>query len=182
MKSIALFGGSFDPPHIGHITIVEKLKNLDYIDEVVIMPTYLNPFKKVFSAPAELRLKWLKEIFADDVKVVVEDYEVMQKKAVTTLQTAKELLGRCEKLYVVIGADNLASLHKWHNFDELEKMVEFIVFTRGSEMPKTTYKTIELDIPVSSTALREKMVPKFLPPQVAEEIEKFYKEKNGKKS
>jgi nicotinate-nucleotide adenylyltransferase len=62
MDSIALFGGSFDPPHIGHEAIVKALMKLDEIDKIIIMPTYLNPFKTEFFAPADLRVKWLKKL------------------------------------------------------------------------------------------------------------------------
>jgi len=182
MKHAALFGGSFDPPHIGHIAIVEQLKNLDFIDTIVVMPTYLNPFKKRFVAPAELRLKWLQKIFANDPKVIVSDFEVRQKRQVPTIESVSELLKKFEKLYVVIGSDNLASLHKWHRFDELAKMAEFIVITRGDEHPKTHYKTIKIDVPVSSTQLRTQMDAKLLPPQIADEVETFYKEHNEKKN
>ena len=60
---IALFGGSFDPPHTGHEKIVRSvLANLN-IDLLVIMPTFLNPFKEKFSAPPNLRLKWVEKLW-----------------------------------------------------------------------------------------------------------------------
>ena len=64
MKTIALFGGSFDPPHIGHKAVVEAVLKLKDVEEVVVMPTFLNPFKDSFHAPSDLRLKWLREIFS----------------------------------------------------------------------------------------------------------------------
>ena len=61
--NIAIFGGSFDPPHLGHQEIVnEALKSL-HVDKLFIVPTHLNPFKKEFFAPSKLRLKWLKKLF-----------------------------------------------------------------------------------------------------------------------
>ena len=76
METIALFGGSFDPPHTGHIKIIEALKNLSFIDKVVVMPTYRNPFKSNFSAPADLRLQWLRDIFKKDERIEVNAYEI----------------------------------------------------------------------------------------------------------
>ena len=59
---LALFGGSFDPVHLGHDSIVKMaLSGLD-IDKLIIMPTFISPFKSEFSAPPELRLKWIREI------------------------------------------------------------------------------------------------------------------------
>ena len=61
--AIALFGGSFDPPHSGHITVIyEALKSLP-IERVIVVPAYVNPFKSGTHAPASLRLQWLKTIF-----------------------------------------------------------------------------------------------------------------------
>jgi len=83
MNTIALYGGSFDPPHLGHEAIVKALRELDFIEKVVVMPTFLNPFKESFTAPAELRLQWLKKIFSSYKDVEVSSYEVDLKKKST---------------------------------------------------------------------------------------------------
>ena len=179
MASAALFGGSFDPPHIGHMEIIKKLKELEFIDKVILMPTYLNPFKERFTATPQKRLKWLEKIFKDDQKVEVSDFEVRQKRKVPTIETVKELQKKYDEIYVAIGADNLETLPKWHRYDELEKRVKFIVFTRGEEKQKSKgFMLIELDIPVSSSQLRKQMKKELLPPQVADEIYNYYKEQN----
>lgn len=180
MKNIALFGGSFDPPHIGHIKIVEALKDLDFIDKVVIMPTYLNPFKSKFVADAGIRLRWLKEIFQDSNDVEVNSFEVEQQKKVPTIQTVKYLQQFYEDIYVVIGADNLASLEKWYRYDELKELVKFIVVTREDIKISDKYLQLNVNIPISSTQLRDNCELKFLPPKIANEIQQYYKEYNGK--
>jgi len=175
MKTVALFGGSFDPPHIGHIEIVRKLKKLPFIQKVIIMPTYLNPFKERFYAPASIRLHWLKTIFANDNKVEVSDFEVSKNKKTPTYETVKHLLQQYDKIYVVIGADNITSLDRWYKYNQLEKMVEFIVFERkGYNIPKG-YFSIELDIPLSSTRLRKNIDKESLPKELQKEIYSFYK-------
>ena len=179
MKRAALFGGSFDPPHIGHIEIVNKLKNLEFIDKVIIMPTYLNPFKKSFHADPKKRLEWLRRIFENDPKVIVSDFEVRQKRKVPTIESVEELQKEYDEVYVAIGADNLKSLPRWHRFDELKKRVKFIVFTRGGQkIADKEFIQIELDIPVSSSELRNHMKKELLPKEVAEEIYNYYKEHN----
>lgn len=179
MKTAALFGGSFDPPHIGHMQIVKRLKELSYIDKIVIMPTYLNPHKQRFHAPAELRYRWLKRIFQNDQKVEVSDFEVKQRRKVPTFETVQRLLQRFDEVYVVIGADNVETLHKWHNIDQLKKLAKFIVVKRpGYEIKKLPHTVVELQMKISSSALREKMDKSSLPAPVANEIYKFYKEHN----
>ncbi|EQB39839.1 hypothetical protein M947_04480 [Sulfurimonas hongkongensis] len=174
METIALFGGSFDPPHIAHEALVKALLEIKEIDKVVVMPTYLNPFKSHFFAPSELRLKWLKEIFSDTKKVEVSDYEVKQNRKVPSVQSVKYLLKRYKKVYLVIGADNLATLRKWTNFDELNSLVTFIVAKRNSIDIPDGYMSINIDIDVSSTMLRKNLDITKLPSRCADEIIEFY--------
>jgi nicotinate-nucleotide adenylyltransferase len=175
---VALFGGSFDPPHIGHIEIVKKLKELGFLDKIIVMPTYLNPFKSSSLADAPTRLKWLREIFKDDKKVEVSDFEVKQNQKTPSIITVDKLLDTCDEIFLVIGADNLASLNKWHRFDELKQKVTFIVATRDEiKVPK---EFIKLDIKqnISSSSLRKEIKKEYLPKEVAEKIYSYYKEKN----
>lgn len=180
MKNIALFGGSFDPPHLGHLKIVEALKNLDFIDKTIVMPTFLNPFKSTFVADAKTRLHWLEKLFSDDENVEVNSFEVQKNEKVPTIVTVEHLKELYKDIYVVIGADNLASLPKWHRFDELQNLVKFIVVTRDGIEIQKEYMQLKVDVPVSSTVLRKKIVREFLPPKIAKEIEIYYKEHNAR--
>lgn len=174
METIALFGGSFDPPHIAHETLVKALLEIKEIDKVIVMPTYLNPFKPHFFAPSEVRLKWLKEIFSDLKSVEVCDYEVKQNKKVSTIESVKYLLNRFKKIYLVIGADNLSSLNKWESFDELETLVTFIVASRKTIDIPDNFIKLNIDIDISSTMLRENIDITKLPSKCADEIKTFY--------
>lgn len=178
MKTIALFGGSFDPPHIAHEAIVKALLNIKEIDKVVIMPTFLNPFKSQSFAPSQLRLKWLKEIFSDYKNVEISEFEVSKSEKVPTIESVKYLLKTYKKVYLTIGADNLESLHKWQNFNELKNLVTFIVASRDKvEIPDGFIK-LDIDVDISSTALRQSIDRTQLPQKCAVEIEKYYKEHN----
>jgi len=156
MKTIALFGGSFDPLHIGHETIVKALLEIEFIDKVIVMPTFLNPFKSKSLASASDRFMSLKKHFDKFEKVEVSDYEVLQKRKVPTIESVNYLLKRYKKIYLVIGADNLASLQKWQDYEQLKELVTFIVASRdGIEIPKE-YLALKIDINISSTQLRRK--------------------------
>ncbi|MBU0631165.1 nicotinate (nicotinamide) nucleotide adenylyltransferase [bacterium] len=179
MKTIALFGGSFDPPHLGHIGVVNAaLSSLD-IDKVIVMPTYLNPFKAKVCAPPELRLKWLRQIFSANTKVEVDDFELTCKRKVPSLETVQHLKKRYENIYLIIGADNLASLEKWYAYEELCKLVTFVIASRDKIEIPSEYIHLHVDEPISSTDLIENIKKEFLPAEIADEIEKFYKEYNG---
>lgn len=180
MDTIALFGGSFDPPHIGHEAVIKALKKFKDIDKIIIMPTFLNPFKSDFYAPSSLRLKWLKEIFNEETNVEISDYEVLQNRQVPTIETIKYLLKSYNKIYLVIGADNLAKLSEWNSYDELNKLVTFVVAQRdGIEIP-SGFIVLKVDNNTSSTHLREQMELSKLPKKCAKEIYDFYKEEHCK--
>lgn len=89
---IALFGGSFDPPHAGHDAAVKAILSALKPDLLVIMPSFLNPFKKSFSAPPQLRLRWCRALWSDAPGVEVSDYEISQNHSVPTIQSVKFLL------------------------------------------------------------------------------------------
>nr|WP_315048731.1 ribosome silencing factor [uncultured Campylobacter sp.] len=89
---IALFGGSFDPPHAGHDAAVRAILSSLKPDLLVIMPSFLNPFKKSFSAPPQLRLRWCRALWSDAPHVEVSDYEISQNVPVPTIQSVKFLL------------------------------------------------------------------------------------------
>ena len=178
MKNIALYGGSFDPPHIGHEAVVTALLGLDYIDKIIIMPTFLNPFKDGFAAPSLLRLEWLKEIYSNFKRVSVSSYEVDQNKKVPTIESVKFLLQTYEKVYLVIGADNLEKLQSWYKFDELEKLVTFIIAQRDEiDIPKSFIK-LDIDKKVSSSALRKEIDTTKLSKKMALKIQQYFKEEN----
>ena len=180
MDTIALFGGSFDPPHIGHEAIVKALQKFKDIDKIIVMPTFLNPFKSKFYAPASLRIEWLKSVFKEYKNVEISDFEVNQKKQVASIDSVKHLLSIYKKVYLVIGADNLKSLEKWKNYDELKKLVQFIIAPRdGIEIPSHFLK-LDIDENISSTSLRDKVDFLKLPSVCAKQIQQYYKENSCK--
>ena len=181
-KTVALYGGSFDPPHVGHIAIIKALRELDFIDEVIVMPTFLNPFKEHFTANAELRLQWLKEICSSFDDVYVSAFEVEKKRKVPTVETVRFLQQKYKKIYLVLGADNLHSLEKWYKFDELKKLVEFIIVTRDNIEVPQNFRTLNVDVDISSSLLRKDLDISNLPKTCAKEIAHYYKEHNEKKN
>lgn len=181
MKTIALFGGSFDPPHLGHKAVVDAILSTLDVDEVVVMPAYLNPFKSKVYASGALRLKWLQEIFSSYKNVKIDDFELTWKQKVPTLQTVRHLLQRVQKIYLIIGADNLKTLDNWFGYEELRTLVTFVVATRDNEPIGSEFLCLHVSCEISSTLLRQEMKKEFLPACVADEIEKFYKEINWKK-
>jgi nicotinate-nucleotide adenylyltransferase len=183
MKSIALFGGSFDPPHLGHLEVVDRaLEQLD-IEKLIVLPAYLNPFKTTSVAPASLRLKWLQRIFKDYPDVEVSSFEIDHNRSVATIESVRYFKSlQSAHLFLIIGADNLESLEQWQHFDELKDLVTFVVAHRDAITIPSHYIDLHVDAPVSSTVLRQKMNHTLIPQSVSDEISQYYKEKNGKQN
>ena len=175
---VILFGGSFDPIHKGHLAIINEVSKIG--DKVIVVPNYLNPLKNSFSAPADLRLKWLKQTI-NNPKVEISDYEIKQNKVCYTIDTIKHFKQFYDKISFVIGADNLETLHKWKNIEELQTLVKFIVVTRDNQGEKGKMsigvkieKVIKLNMPISSTEIRNGNF-EFVPNEIKEEVREFYK-------
>lgn len=157
-ESIAIFGGSFDPPHRAHQLIVSKALESLNVDRLFIVPAYLNPFKKNSLAPAEVRLQWCKTLFDPLEKVSVSDFEIAQGKSIFTSDTVKHFQKAYDVKYLIIGADNLDSLTKWHEYEWLNAQVTWVIATRKKSGLQTDmlreWIKIELDEEISSTHIR----------------------------
>ncbi len=180
---IAIFGGSFDPPHIGHEQIVYEALEALHVEKIFITPTFLNPFKETFSAPAHLRLKWLHKLFRNSKKVEVLEYEVRQKRAVATIETVKYLLKNYDikKIYLIIGADNYEKLPLWDSYDELKSLVEFVIATRDDIILPKELKKIKINANISSSKLRKHLNASFIPNSIRNEVLAYYAKKTMEK-
>ncbi|AXH08660.1 fused nicotinate-mononucleotide adenylyltransferase / ribosomal silencing factor [Malaciobacter halophilus] len=178
---IAVFGGSFDPPHIAHEKIVfEALEKLN-IDKLFIVPTYLNPFKSDFHLSPKKRVNLLKKLFLNEPKVYICDYEVNQKRKVASYETIMYLKRNFElsKIYLIIGSDNFKNLDKWYKIEQLKDEVEFVLAKRVGFLNENldNIKTLNIDIDISSTNLRENINLKYIPKKIDSEIKKLFKTK-----
>ena len=180
---LAVFGGSFDPIHIAHEAIVnESIKELD-IDKLVVVPTYLNPFKNSFHLEPRVREELLKKVFFENPKVDISDYEIKQNRAVYSIETIKYLkkLYNASKIYLIIGADNLTNLHKWDSIDELKSLVHFVVASRKNFRKNNfvEFRKLKIDINISSTMLRDEIDLDFIPIQIKEDIINLQRKRKG---
>ncbi len=173
----ALFGGSFDPPHLGHRRIVEKLLERPRIDRVVLVPAWLNPFKEQSHASAHQRLEWCRRVF-DLPGAEVSDYEIRQGRPVYTIETWRALKKSYPLRYLVIGSDNLSSITKWKDFETLNREAIWIVATRGGEHPDLSIlreaQILPVEVPVSSTEIRQGRGLEYVDPRIREEVIRTY--------
>lgn len=131
-----LFGGTFNPFHIGHYEMLESLCALPYAEEVYIMPDRIPPHKICdFLAPDEDRIAMC-QIAAQDftkAKVLTIEFELEGKSY--TYNTIQELKKRYpqKRFAMACGADMIATLDKWYRWQELIGEISFLAFNRGGD-------------------------------------------------
>lgn len=180
--SVAIFGGSFDPPHEGHQRIVEKASEDLDIDILLVVPAYLNPFKRSSLASASKRLEWCHKLFDSLVNVRVDDYEIKQGKSITTSQSVKYFNRMYDVKYLIVGSDNVSSLQQWHDFEWLNKQITWVIITRNTHPIKThslqKWKVLTLDVPISSTAIRSTKDLDNIDTKIKESVKEILKGNN----
>ncbi|MCB1214266.1 MAG: nicotinate (nicotinamide) nucleotide adenylyltransferase [Deltaproteobacteria bacterium] len=145
-KNIALFGGSFDPPHLGHMAVVLYL--LKNYDEVWILPNYQHAFKNQQS-PFKDRLKMCKISFKDFSKVKILDLEKnLSGYTIDTVRALKEAYPQA-KFTWILGSDLLKEVDQWKEAKTLKKLIKFEKLARAPQM-------LSDFPPLSSTQVREK--------------------------
>jgi len=161
-ESVAVYGGSFDPPHIGHKEVVLEALKVLKIDTLIVLPTFLNPFKKDSHFSTTERLQMTNEMFEEFSDVFVSDFEINEGKTTPTAKSLDYFQKEYEVKYLIIGADNLASIDKWYNFKWINEQITWVVATRRGYDVDTSklraFKILEIDVDISSTEIRKNIV------------------------
>lgn len=135
MKKIAIYGGSFDPPHKGHKLLAENLASVCGAEKVIIIPTALSPFKNSSSATAEDRMNMCNIFFKEDL-FHISDVEIRRggkSYTVDTLTQIKEENPDAE-LFLFMGDDMLLSFDKWYKHEEILKLATIVCACRTENL------------------------------------------------
>lgn len=189
MGVTAIFGGTFNPLHIGHYEMLKALQNDDSVEEIWIMPDKIPPHKSCdFLASDKDRIEMCRIAAEDLSKAELCLIEFEREGKSYSYDTVVELIKKYpqKEFAFVCGGDMLVSFDKWHRYEELMKLIPFIVFKRADTdanefdacvkrftqmgMKITVKKEI---IPcVSSTEFRKNNIAELLP----EKIYKYIKD------
>jgi nicotinate-nucleotide adenylyltransferase len=155
---IALFGGSFNPPHIGHLLVASWVLSARPVDQVWMVPTYSHAFGKAL-VDFELRCLMIEQAVEPlGDRAVVSRVEQEIGSISRTIDTVRHLIAErpSDELSLVIGADILLEASKWKQFEALQELVPFHVLGRdGVEVPGREFA---LSLPeLSSTELRARL-------------------------
>jgi nicotinate-nucleotide adenylyltransferase len=131
---IAIYGGAFDMPHLGHIQVAQFVLNTSaYFDECWLLPAYSHRYNKKM-VDAEHRLIMCEMAAKVDSRIKVFDYEIKNKLAGETYKLVKLL--KDDSLFddfefsFIMGIDNANTFNKWVNYEHLEKMMKFVIVPR----------------------------------------------------
>jgi nicotinate-nucleotide adenylyltransferase len=134
MKSVALFGGAFNPIHFGHLAIAEEVRSKHNIDKVIFIPTNIPPHKDPADlADAKKRLIMAYLATVSNPCFETSSFEIDKGGKSFSIDTVKyyhQLFKGKVELYFIIGADMLMEISTWKNIEELLKMCRFIAVSR----------------------------------------------------
>lgn len=172
MTRTGLFGGTFNPPHIGHISVADAAVESLGLDRLIVMPTGTPPHKTLSDgAPdADARLEMTRLAAQDTPKAVVSDMEIRREGRSYTADTVRAILAEepDTELWLIVGDDMFFSIERWYDSKWLLKNVSLAVFARSDCMPEilahaeklrgggARVRIVEKEVvEVSSTELRE---------------------------
>ncbi len=170
----AIFGGSFNPIHNGHIQLVNTFTDISGLDRAIIIPAYVSPFKeKDNSVTPEQRLEMCRLAFEGNEKAEISDIEIKRQGASYTYRTLEELSEKYEEdeFFLITGADMFMSVHTWMHPEIIFRLAVICTVPREGESIEALHKQAEylkeqgaktkiLDISVmtvSSTEIRRKI-------------------------
>ena len=160
---IGIFGGTFDPIHVGHVNVVEEVKFALGLDKIIVVPAFLSPHKTSSTLGADARMKCVSLAVEAYDDVEVTDFEISQGKSIysyNTLQYFNELYPDDEIIFI-IGTDQYENFDKWYKSKDILEIYKVVVVSRNHEDITIQSPFEKVDIPifdVSSTLIRERMV------------------------
>jgi nicotinate-nucleotide adenylyltransferase len=170
MRRIGIFGGTFDPPHKGHIAIAEQAKKQLGLDCVYFVPAYIPPHKhQHLSISARHRLKMMKLAVSSKKESKVSTIELKRQGisyTVDTLQAFKQRFPKTE-LVLIIGADNLVQFNSWKSPKTILQLVSLAVYKRKGFSLSLKNSTIDFILlkgrmlRISSTEIRNRIEKGF---------------------
>ena len=166
---VCLFGGTFDPPHIGHLLIAQTVFEAEKFDKVLFVPANKPPNKNAFSSQAT-RVEMLKLAVEGNPNFEISDIEIKRGGVSYTIDTIRaiknELDFKGDKLFYLIGSDCLLDFHNWKDPESILEECQVVVAIRPgfrpSDIPAWILHRIQFaNIPrfeISSTNIRKRWV------------------------
>jgi len=190
---IGVLGGTFDPPHLGHLEFARAAIEALQLDEVIFVPAHRNPLKKVKSTPAKQRLEMVGQMIKSEPKMSVSDNEISRGGPSYMVETLMELqMVRPGDYWLLLGADAIRGFDQWKNPDKIIKLARIGVAIRPPTLEHEIVNRLRDDLrartdvvpmkplDISATELRHRLqirsgsVAPFLSPAVLQYIKQCH--------
>jgi nicotinate-nucleotide adenylyltransferase len=160
-----VFGGTFDPPHLGHLVAAADAFRALRLDRLLIVPSAAPPHKlRTVRAPAALRLEMVRAAVQGDPRFEADGRELLREGPSYSVDTLRELSGTglAGELFFLIGADNLREIGGWREPHEIVRLARLAVLTRAGEgaPPGGPFPALEVPVTrvdVSATDIRRRV-------------------------
>jgi len=187
-----LFGGTFDPPHFGHLIVAQTIFEAEHFDKIVFIPAHIPPHKKGKKISSlELRLEMLKIAIKDNPNFEISDIEIKRGGISYSLETIRDYKEQTElsqdELFYLIGSDSLKLFYAWENPKAILKECQLIVAIRPgfrpSDIPNWILAKVQFaNIPrieISSSQIRARWIEyKTIRYMVTQPVWEFINENN----
>lgn len=181
---LGIYGGSFDPVHLGHLLVAQAAIEELGLDRLFFVPAAQSPFKSENEiAPATVRLQLLRLALGGKTNCEIDGREIRRGGISFAVETVRDYAEKfpLAKLFYLIGADNIPKLTEWHEANELARLAEFAAIPRPGEIPVGFPEPFRgkmlkgFPLKISSSQIRARVkaglpVEDFLPPFVADAI------------
>lgn len=163
---LGVLGGTFDPPHLGHLVVAQDVVEALELDRLLVVPAGDPPHREA-ALTAEVRLELVREAFRGDGRIEVSDRELRRAGPSYTVDTLEQL--RAERspaeLWCIIGVDQLRELHEWREPERIARLARLAVMSRAGDLPEPG--DVRVDVPftpvevtrvdLSGTRIRERL-------------------------
>jgi nicotinate-nucleotide adenylyltransferase len=156
----ALFGGTFDPIHHGHLILAREAIEQLALDRVVFVPAAHSPHKLARQpAPPALRLQMVQAAIVGEPRFECDGSETERQGPSFTVDTVEAWHARAQadELFYFIGQDNVRELPTWRRYEDLRRMVQFIVFERDASAPAHDFPRVKRRVDISATEVRKRV-------------------------
>ena len=160
MLRLGLYGGSFDPIHHGHLILARQALEDLSLDRVIFIPAAESPFKPNHTnTSAKDRIAMVQLAIEGVPTFSVDPLEIERESPSYTIDTARTYRDRHpdEELFFLVGEDHLATLPMWNEFEELDRLVRFVILSRSDEPLKAKYPVVHRRFDLSATEIRNRV-------------------------
>lgn len=158
---LGVFGGSFDPVHVGHLVAAEHAAERLGLDQLRFVPAGQHPFKTEHHATPEQRLAMVELAIRDNPRFRLDPREARRPGPSHTVDTLRQLHAECpgDRLFLLVGADLAQELPAWHDAERIAAIAAIVLLTRpgaGAALRGLAAEVVEVPaVEISATAIRE---------------------------